>query len=202
MLSGARQKTRAGFTTRRTLQCGIVDSTGLENRLISKHYARRCETKDGNSTGWPKLCVICHASSHLIAAAVVTRGPSADYDQFRTLLVQSSTLIRFDRILADRGYDAEINHSFAREHYGVSSTVIPTSQNRFKSTAFVGKYRRQMLAHFPVHIYRERSQVECVFSRIKRLLGTALTARNWLSRSKECLLKVLTYNLMLLGAVI
>jgi hypothetical protein len=49
-------------------------------------------------------------------------------------------------------------------------------------------------------IYGQRWQVESAFSRHKRLLGAALRARSHAARERECFLRVLTHNIMLLAA--
>jgi Transposase DDE domain len=49
-------------------------------------------------------------------------------------------------------------------------------------------------------LYRARWNNESAFSRHKRLLGSALGGRSDASRERECHLRVLTHNLMLLAA--
>ena len=47
-------------------------------------------------------------------------------------------------------------------------------------------------------IYNHRWQVESVFSRNKRLLGSALRNHSESARQRECLLRALTHNLMII----
>lgn len=49
-------------------------------------------------------------------------------------------------------------------------------------------------------VFGQRWQVESAFSRHKRRLGSALGGRSDASRERECQLRVLTHNLMLLAA--
>jgi transposase len=49
--------------------------------------------------------------------------------------------------------------------------------------------------------YGQRWQAESAFSRHKRLLGPALRGRSDVSRERECYLRVLTHDVMLLAAV-
>jgi transposase len=49
-------------------------------------------------------------------------------------------------------------------------------------------------------VYGRRSQAESAFSRHKRRLGSAVAGRSEDSRKRECYLRVLTHNLMLLAA--
>lgn len=129
----------------------------------------------------------------------MTSGPSSDFDDFIPILKQASHLVKLDQVLADAGYDSEKNHEFARKELGIRSVVIPAKPRRKRSRKIPkGKYRRQMKQHFKSRIYRSRSHVECVFSRIKRNLDPNVRARRWETQKAECLIKVLTYNLMLI----
>ena len=102
------------------------------------------------------------------------------------------------RLLADAGYDSEPNHKLCREELGIRSTIIPVNNRRRKIGEPTGRYRKQLRNNFPKRKYRQRWQVESVFSRMKRRLGYALRARDEQARKAECLFRVLTYNLMIL----
>jgi hypothetical protein len=174
-----------------------VDATGLETRYTSRHfiYCRRRESFYRRR--WPKLTIVCDIKTHLIAGCIVTRGPSMDFPNLEKVMSQSQRYIHFDKLLADAGYDSEANHVFCREKLNIRSTVIAYNPRR-TSKLPTSKYRRQMATEFDSQVYRQRWQVESVFSRHKRLLGSALRNRNAKSRKKECLLRVLTHNLMII----
>jgi hypothetical protein len=61
-----------------------------------------------------------------------------------------------------------------------------------------GHYRQQMARRFPKRKFGQRWQIESVFSRFKRRLGYALRAHCDESRIIECLMRVVTYDLMIL----
>ena len=71
-----------------------------------------------------------------------------------------------------------------------------------------GTYRSQMPRHFRERqpgnrhkrVFGQRWQAESAISRHKRRLGSAIAGRSEDSRKRECLLRVLTHNLMLLAA--
>lgn len=178
-----------------------MDSSGFETRHASRYYRFRVKDPfDRDLTrGWPKVSLVCDQSSHLVVGACVTPGPSADMLEFIPVLESASENIQFDRILADRGYDSEKNHQLAREELKIRSTVIPAFKRHFSGDIPKGKYRRQMALCFHSQIYKGRSQVECVFSRIKRTLGASIKSRKWESQERECHLKILTFNFMLLA---
>jgi transposase len=55
-----------------------------------------------------------------------------------------------------------------------------------------------MAQRFAHKAYGNRWQVESVFSRNKRLFGSALRARSAATRKQECYIRVLTHHLMIL----
>jgi hypothetical protein len=185
-----------------------IDSTGLEASVCSAHYARR--VRDGNrryrKRKFPKLTIVCHTQTHLIAAALATVGPSYDCDLFEPAMLRASWNLEVDRVLADAGYDSEPNHRAAREGLGIRSSVIKLNRRgrRRKRTGGrrrlpKGAYRRQMARRFPRRKYRQRAQAESVISRIKRRLGAALRGRSDASRQRESDMKIFTHNLMILA---
>ena len=193
-----------------------IDSTGLEASVRSAHYARR--RRDGNRryrySRYPKLTLVCHTQSHLIAAALATIGPSYDVTLFESAMLQASWNLSIDRLLADGGYDSEANHRMAREHLGIRSTVINLNRRGRRPTIQRGRtgrrrgrprlpktlYRRQMSRHFHRRKYGQRWQVESVISRYKRRLGSALRSRTDAGRDREIYLRVLTHDLTILAA--
>jgi transposase len=176
---------------------GAIDATGLETRYTSQHYIRCRRRKSFSRRHWPKLTVVCDTKTHLIGGCIVTRGPSYDFPNLIKLMEQADKQIHFDQLLADAGYDSEQNHRFCREVLRIRSTVIACNQRR-TSKLPSGKYRRQMVQRFARKAYRNRWQVESVFSRNKRLLGSALRARKRTSRERECFVRILTHNLMII----
>ena len=88
------------------------------------------------------------------------------------------------------------------------ATVIPLNRRGQGRKWPKTKYRRQMVKRFRkkpkgsrhTRVYGQRWQAESAFSRHKRRLGSALGARSDASRERECQLRVLTHNVMLLAA--
>jgi len=175
-----------------------IDATGLETRHVSSYYVKRCGYKRFRRHHFPKLTVVCHTASHLFVSAVASQGPSNDSPQFPEAVKQAAENIDFDRLLADAAYDGEHNHELCREVLGIRSTVIPLNKRRTGRKWPTSKYRRQMKHRFHNRIYGNRWQVESSISRNKRLLGSALRARSEESQYRECYVRVLTHNLMIL----
>jgi len=186
-----------------------IDATGLESRHASRHYHWRAGKRVRRSS-WPKLSAVIDLRSHVFLAAVVTRGPGHDAGQFPEATRSAQRRCPIDTLLGDAAYDAEHLHAQAREGLKIRSTVFPVyrrgSTGRGKTPG--GKYRRQMVRRFrkkpkgsrSKRVYGQRWQVESGFSRLKRLLGSALRARRWIAQKREIVLRVITHNLMLLAA--
>jgi transposase len=117
-------------------------------------------------------------------------------------------VVRWDRVLGDAAFDSEENHRLCREDLGVRSTVIPLNRRNRGRKWPKTRYRRQMVKRFRKRpkgsrhkrVYGQRWQAESAFSRHKRLLGSALRGKSDASRERECYLRVLTHNIMLLAA--
>jgi Transposase DDE domain len=181
-----------------------VGATGPESRHTSRYFARRSGAAHASYT---KLTAAVDTASHFIAGASATTGPSNDSPQFRPVLGQAALAVRWDRVLADAAFDSEAHHAHARDELGIRSSVIPTNPRRHHAPPG-GKYRSQMPRHFaprpaagrPRRVFGQRWQAESAFSRHKRRLGRALAGKSTASRERECRLRVLTHNLMLLAA--
>jgi transposase len=184
-----------------------VDGTGLESRHTSRYFFKRAGRKH-TSRLWTKLTVAVDTASHFLAGATATTGPSNDSPQFTRVMAQASLVVTWDRVLADAAFDSEHHHRYSREELGTRSTVIPINPRGQGRKWPKTKYRRQMVRRFRRkpkgtryrRVYGQRWQAESAFSRHKRRLGSALGGRSDASRERECQLRVLTHNLMLLAA--
>jgi hypothetical protein len=184
-----------------------LDATGLESRHTSRYFFVRSGAEQA-AQSWVKLTVACDAGSHFFTGATVTIGPGNDSPEFKPVLQQAALVVSWDRVLADAAFDSEENHRLAREDLGVRSTVIPLNPRNGGRKWPKTRYRRQMVKRFRKkprgsrhrRVFGQRWQAESGFSRHKRRLGSALRGRSDGSRERECYLRVLTHNLMLLAA--
>jgi hypothetical protein len=187
---------------RRRVARAAIDSTGLESSAASGYFVNRRRYVGGPWKTvlyhrYPKLGLVCDVETHFILAFQTTRGPKVDITEFQPLLVEVLARVRLSRISADAGYDSEANHCFAREECRVRS-LIPPTRGRPTTKPASGRYRRLMQTRFDLAAYRDRVQVETVFSMLKRRLEAFLRARSAWSQRRELRLKALTHNIMLL----
>ena len=133
---------------------------------------------------------------------MVDRGPRPDLIEFDDLLASGLRRHRFTTLLGDAGYESEGVHRHCREELGVRSIIPTTRRGRPRHSgarnAIGGRWRRQLHRSFPRRTYGQRWQIETVFSVIKRLLGSALRSRRPFALNREALLRVITYNLMII----
>jgi hypothetical protein len=190
---------------------GVADATGLSADGRSSYYAHKLQRSKGSTKGaskstrypitkWPKINAIADTQSHMFIAASVSEGPSHDSPELPALLLQASARLKFDRLLADAGYDSEEHHRLAREDHGIRSTVIALNKRNQGQKWPKTKYRRQMKQSFHVAIYGNRWQIESIWSRHKRRLGWVLSSKSVLGQIAECQNRIVTHNLMLLAA--
>jgi transposase len=173
-----------------------IDSTGLEDHFVSRHFIMRQNGHSRRYRRWTKLTIVCQTKTHLIAGALVSKGPSTDCHNLEPAVEQALDNMTIDTLLADCGYDSESNHRLCRDRFGIDRPVIAVNPRNLKYGSMTGHFRRLMKSRFPKKKYRQRWQVESIFSRFKRRLGYAMRARTDESRQAECFLRVLTYNLM------
>ena len=135
-----------------------ADATGLETRHVSEHFDKR--RGDGKGLGhrqraWSKLTAVLHTQSHLIVAAVTGIGPSQDAPDFTPVMRQAASIMTFDTVLADAGYDAEHNHRLCREELGVSRSVIALNRRNTGRGWPKTQYRRALRQRFPRALYHQ-----------------------------------------------
>ncbi len=186
-----------------------ADSTGFESSRISPYFVKR-RRRGQNSlqsplyetttyTRYPKLAVLSDCGTHMILAVRPTRGPTPDVAELLGLLRQLIPRASIQRLLADAGYDSELNHCLLREGSDIRS-YIPPKRGRPTEKPATGRYRRLMQRLFqdPEEIgYGQRWQVETVMSMLKRNLGCAVAGRSYWSQCRDLLLKAVTHNVMI-----
>lgn len=173
-----------------------IDATGLESHHVSQHYLKR-KGRTAQYRRWHKLILLCDNDSHLIPGVEVGYGPSYDGTFLPDTVKSAVDIIPIQLLLADSGFDDEKNHVLCREQLQIKS-VIALNRRGSQRGVVTGKYRKQLDRRFPEKLYHQRAQAENVISCLKRRLESYLRARTESARQIECLMRVLTFNLMIL----
>jgi len=185
-----------------------ADSSGFDAHHASRYFIwRRDNQKDSEKR--PKkrvsykrygklMLIVCYAT-HAILAAVASAGPTPDINQLGGVLDQLPRSQTVLHLVADAGFDSAHNHRLLREDHGIRSTIPPEHGRppQDPNTLPCDPYRRLMKTRFNKPAYNRRSQVETVFSMLKRNFGPALRARSHWGRNRDLYLRVLTHNIAL-----
>ena len=189
-----------------------VDATGFESRHVSRYFRWRREKGRSRRRGrrqraWPKLTNAWNTGSHLILGAVTNTGPTQDAPDFTPTVRQAAGLLHavgwpLDTVLADGAYDAEHHHALCHDALAVREVIIPINARGHGRRWPRAPYRRATKRRWARElrlVYGARWHAESGYSRHKRRLGSALTARRPAAQPRELILRVLTHNLMLLA---
>jgi transposase len=184
------------------LPLAAVDATGLQSGHISPYFYNVREKASKklvwtHFTQYPKFAAVADIATHMIISFLATRGPTRDSTHFKTILDSLPQDIKVEHILADAGYDKEDNHIYAREILGILTTIPPTSGSPPKNLPRK-YYRRLMKLNFDTTAYKQRWQIETVFSMIKRNLGYTVRARVQTNQSTEMFLMAITHNILII----
>jgi len=189
---------------RRSVKRAALDASGFESHHVSQYFVtRRAQSGRGwQSTTYrrfPKLAVLCDCDSHLILAAVPTRGPGPDITHFEPALCQALRRCELGTLYADAGYDAEWVHDVARRDRGVR-TIIPPEIGRPTEKAPTGYWRKVMSERIHLTNYGQRWQDETVMSMLKRRQGSAVNGMTYGSQCRGLMLMAITHNVLILYA--
>ncbi len=97
-------------------------------------------------------------------------------------------------VVADKGYDSEINHEFVREELDAVS-IIPARYEDVPAWRTDGRYREQMKRRFYTHLYYQRNKNETILSVIKHMFGKHITSRLVKMQNRELTFRVIAYNM-------
>lgn len=169
-----------------------IDSTGYKLHHASQHY----EYVTGVQTRrkrFMKHIISVDTDRQAIIASESRRSYVHDSKTFCPILQETGNTVGINRVTADRGYDSEKNHRFARKELGAESIiplkhVVPLSRT-------TGFYRRKLRRNFPYSEYHQRSKIETINSVQKRKFGDELRSRLLKTQRKEMKVVDVTYNL-------
>lgn len=174
-----------------------IDATGLTFGALSTFFQHRRQhhsqkTKTPTFYCWLKWLVVVDVSRHLLLAQSAHAGPSNDCGRLPQLINQAHQRAPVGVVLADAEFDSERNHQHIRQIIGAQSVIPP---KRSRPEWKIHGIRARMRQNFPRRLYRQRVQVESIFSTIKRKLSARAPGRSLLTQRLQALLLGLTFNL-------
>lgn len=174
-----------------------VDATGLSFGALSSYFMQRRahhsqKTKRPLTYYWLKWLVVVDVGRHLLLAQTAHAGPTNDCCRLPQLIDQAHQVAPVQVVLADAEFDSERNHQHVRRIVGAQSVIPP---KRSRPEWKINGFRALMRQDFPQELYRQRVQVESIFSAIKRKLSGRAPGRSVFTQRLQALLLGLTFNL-------
>lgn len=172
-----------------------IDGTGFSNTNPSHYYIKRIDgVKVKNFT---KSVLIADLNSKLVLNMHTTTEHEHETKSFIPLVREIKHLLK--QVLADKAYDSAGNRKYCDES-GIEHH-IPFRQHaksRHQDFGTLSKRAKQAQAFNPEK-YKRRALVESVNSAIKRPFGAYVCSRRHDNQCKQATIKVLAYNLELIG---
>jgi transposase len=181
-----------------------IDSTGFCTSCMGAYCTEKHDP--GRNHRWVKAHVIVGVRTHAILDVRITDENGADCPRFVDLLrgIKSSGF-NPSTVVADKAYLSFENYAAAAElgldaRIPFKTTTVPNAvrqaRGRLAPEAWEKAYHLfQLNRERFASSYHRRSNVEAVFSAIKRKLGEPLLSKNPLARFNELLAKLLAYNI-------
>lgn len=177
-----------------------VDSTGFTTSVFGRWFEQRTRQRE-NHRLWRKAHVMSGVKTNIITSIIVAQGTTADTVMFPELVDQTSKNFELREVSADLAYSSRKNLEAVSQKGGIA--FIPFKKNatgKSKGTMLwrtMFKYFQENYDEYMLH-YHKRSNVETVFSMIKRKFGNHLRCKNPVAQDNEILCKVLCHNIVVL----
>jgi hypothetical protein len=183
-------------TARLSAGSGVIaiDATGFSSNTASRYYSMfRYRHEPGVwSASYIRNSAAVDLESQTVIGFVCRNNHSHESVDFNMVLRKAARTEKVNLVIADRGYDFERVHVFARDVMKVD-TLIPV-RKAIRNGKISGLYRRRMYRRSNWKAYNKRSRIEGVFSVMKRKFGDVVYGRSWIMQRKEMALICCAYN--------
>ncbi len=188
------------------IQASAVPLTGVETTFAidssgfcSSRFIRWYDVKYGvtrEEADWVKVHIVCGTKTHIVTAVTILEKHTADITQLPALVAETSRNFTIHEMSADKAY-------LSGENFDALAAVGGTLYAPFKSnsTGAAGGIFEKMFHYFCIlreeylNHYHRRSNVESVFSMVKRKFGDSVRSKTETAMKNEALCKLLAHNL-------
>lgn len=174
------------------------DSSGFTSskftRWFDVKYGKFCEEHT-----WVKAHVAAGTKTHIVTAVAIYDKNSNDSPIMPELLAKTAENFTLAQVSGDKQYASERNFRAIASH-GAEAFI----QFRVGTTGSSGGLFQKAFHYFSLHResflqkYHHRSNVESVFSAVKRKFGDHIRSKNDVAMKNEVLAKILCHNLTVL----
>ena len=176
-----------------------ADSSGFSTSMFGRWYDVRVKRQERRL--FRKAHVMVGVKTNVIASIEVTGGFVSDYEPFPALLERLCKNMSVKEVSADMGYSSRKVLGLISEHGAIPFIPFKKGTNNRAERCAIWKamyrYFHEHREDFMSH-YHKRSNVESVFSMMKRKQGGHLKSRNMIGQTNEILCKALVHNICVL----
>jgi len=177
-----------------------IDSSGFTTSLFGRWLYIRAEVGSVKRI-YKKAHITSGVISNIITAIEITPGYFADSPQFRDLVKITAKTFQIREVSADKAYSSRKNLQAVAELGGIPYIMFRDNAVKnprgclvwSKMKRFYDEQREYFLKH-----YHKRSNVETVFSMMKRKFGNHLYSKSDIGQYNEILCKALAHNICVL----
>jgi len=176
-----------------------VDASGFSTSMFGRWYS--IKQKNEKRRLFKKAHVVCGVKTNVIVSVEVTDGYVHDTLMFKNIVENAFNNFQIKEVVADMGYSSRNNMGIISKHGAIP--FIPfkkNAQRQSKGTpvwSAMYDYFKNNRDEFMKH-YHIRSNVETVFSMIKRKQGMTLKTKNDIAQINEIMCKCLVHNICVL----
>lgn len=175
-----------------------VDSSGFSSCKFDRWYDEKWGRMMSKHS-WVKVHVVCGTTTHIVTSVIVGDKGSPDSPQFPSLVKTTAQNFTIDQASADKAYASAVNFEVVDECGGTAYIAF-----KGNATGAAGGIYERMYHLFCLNKddylnhYHRRSNIESLFSAVKRLFGDSVRSKNETAMRNEALCKLLAYNITLL----
>jgi hypothetical protein len=185
-----------------------ADSSGLANSLFVKWQEHK-DPKKQKQHGWTKIHIMCGVNTHIITAVVIKDKNASDTAQLPELVKKTAKNFDLKVVCADKAYGSLKNYKAIMDHGAVPYIPFKSNQTgkgidqakKPHPATPLWKRMHNLFSAYPEEfnaVYHERSNVEAVFSMLKRTLGGAVRSKDPTAKLNEALCMVVCHNIRVL----
>jgi len=171
------------------------DATGFTLSHASKHYEKRLTQfgqKPIRKKDFLKANIFFDLDNLMILGIKMRKKARHDLIDMTSIWNKVKHLI-FTNVFADKAYDANWFHKMIFDSGKISKIHIRQEDIPIHRTT--GEFRKRIKRHQKNSQKGIRSLCETINSMIKKIFGSVIRARNWLTQKIELMFKVIAFNL-------
>ena len=172
-----------------------VDSSGFSSTRFERWFDHKYGVTKQRCV-WVKVHIACGVKTNCVTAVRILDKDAADSPQFKPLVQKTAETFKVNEFSGDKAYASNENFEAVADAGGTGFMTFKSN-----TTGGVGGLFEKMFRYFQFQRdeylahYHKRSNVESVFSAVKRKFGDSVMSKNDVAMVNEVLCKLLCHNL-------